>query len=101
MFVIAYIIEGLATVLGLGLMIYYYLLLARVLISWVNPDPYNQIVIFLRQMTDPILEPLQRVFLPLTMKIHVDLSPIIAFFIIAFLQKSLVGILFHIAYMLK
>ncbi|MFH1062954.1 MAG: YggT family protein [Candidatus Omnitrophota bacterium] len=101
MFIIAYIIEGLATVLGLGLTIYYYLLLARVLISWVNPDPYNKIVAFLRQMTDPILEPLQRAFLPLTMQIHVDLSPIIAFFIIVFLQKSLVGILFHIAYTLK
>ncbi len=101
MFIIAYILEGLATVLGLALGIYYYLLLARVLISWVNPDPYNQIVVFLRQMTDPILEPLRRIFLPLTMQIRVDLSPIIAFFIIVFLQKSLVGMLFHIAYMLK
>jgi YggT family protein len=101
MFIIAYIIEGFATVLSLGLTIYYYLLLARVLMSWVNPDPYNQIVVFLRQVTDPILEPLRQIFLPLTMQIRVDLSPIIAFFIIVFLQKSLVGILFHIADMLK
>jgi YggT family protein len=101
MFIIAYILEGLATVLGLCLTIYYYLLLARVLISWVNPDPYNKIVVFLRTMTDPVLEPLRRVFLPLTMQIRVDISPIIAFFIIIFLQRSLVGMLFHIAYMLK
>ena len=101
MFVIAYILEGLATVLGLGLTIMYWLILVRALISWVNPDPYNPIVQFLRRATDPVLEPLRRLMMPLTMQIHIDLSPLLAFFIIVFLQRSLVGILFHIAYMLK
>lgn len=101
MFIIAYIIEGLATVLGLALTIMYWLILIRALISWVSPDPYNPIVQFLHRATDPLLEPLRYLLMPLTMQIRIDLSPLLAFFLIVFLQRSLVGVLFHIAYLLK
>jgi len=101
MFVIGYIVEGFATVLGLGLTVFYWMLLIRVLISWVNPDPYNPIVRGLRRATDPVLEPMRRALMPLTMQIGIDLSPLFAFFLIVFLQRSLVGILFHIADILK
>ncbi|MDD5745808.1 MAG: YggT family protein [Candidatus Omnitrophica bacterium] len=101
MFVIAYILEGLAVVVQIGLTIVYWLIVVRALISWVNPDPYNPIVQFLRQTTDPILEPLRRIIMPLTMMIHVDLSPLFAFFIIVFLQQSLVGIIYHVAGMFR
>ena len=101
MFIIAYIIEGFATVLGLALTIMYWLILIRALISWVSPDPYNPIVQFLHKTTDPLLEPLRYLLMPLTMQIRIDLSPLLAFFLIVFLQKSLVGVLFHIAYLLK
>ena len=101
MFVLAYIIDGFAAVLGLVLTILYWLILIRVLISWVSPNPYNPIVQFLHRATDPILEPLRHLLMPLTMRIRIDLSPLLAFFIIVFLQRSLVGVLFRIAYMLK
>ena len=101
MFILAYIIEGFATVLGLALTIMYWLILIRALISWVSPDPYNPIVQFLRRTTDPVLEPLRYLLMPLTMRIRIDLSPLLAFFIIVFLQRALVGVLFHIAYLLK
>lgn len=101
MFILAYIIDGLATVLGLVLTIMYWLILIRALISWVSPDPHNPIVQFLHRATDPILEPLRQLLMPLTMRIRIDLSPLLAFFIIVFLQRSLVGVLFRIAYMLK
>ena len=101
MFIIAYIIEGFATVLGLALTIMYWLILIRALISWVSPDPYNPIVQFLHKTTDPLLEPLRYLLMPLTMQIRIDLSPLLAFFLIVFLQRSLVGVLFHIAYLLK
>ncbi|MCG2712695.1 MAG: YggT family protein [Candidatus Omnitrophica bacterium] len=101
MFILAYIIEGFAIVLGLVLTIMYWLILIRALISWVSPAPYNPIVKFLHKATDPVLEPLRHLLMPLTMQIRIDLSPLAAFFIIVFLQRSLVGVLFHIAYMLK
>jgi len=101
MLIFAYIIDGLATVLGLVLTIVYWLLFIRVLISWVNPDPYNPIVQFLHRSTDPILEPVCKMLMPLTYRIHIDLSPLVTFFLIIFLQRSLVGMLFYIARMLK
>lgn len=101
MFILGYILDGLAAVLGLALTILYWLILIRALISWVNPDPYNPIMQFLHRSTDPVLEPLRRMLAPLTHRIYIDLSPLAAFFIIVFLQRSLVGVLFHLARMLK
>ncbi|RKY36593.1 MAG: YggT family protein [Candidatus Omnitrophota bacterium] len=99
--VLAYIIDGLVAVFSIILTILYWLILIRALISWVNPDPYNPIVQFLRRSTDPILEPISKFLMPLTYKIHVDLSPLVAFFIIIFLQKSLIGTLLYLSFRLK
>lgn len=41
--------------------IYTFILIARALLSWVNPDPYNKIVQFLYQITEPVLAPVRRV----------------------------------------
>ncbi len=101
MFIIAYILEGLAVVVNLGLTILYWLVLIQALISWVNPDPFNPIVQFLRRVTEPFLEPARKVMLPVTMRIGIDFSPLVVFFVIIFLQKSLVQVLFHAALMLK
>ena len=101
MFIIAYTIKGFATVLGWALTIMYWLILIRALISWFSPDPYNPLVQFLHRATDPLLEPLRNLLMPVTMQIRIDLSPLLAFFLIVFLQRSLVGVLFHIAYMLQ
>ncbi len=69
-----------------------WIILARVLISWlpmfgVRLDSYNPIIRFVYQLTDPILVPLQR-FSRVGM---MDLSPIIAFFLVGFIQRLLVG----------
>lgn len=60
--------------------LYELILLARVLISWVNPDPYNPIVQFLRTVTDPVLVPLRRIIPPIGGTL--DLSPMIAILLI-------------------
>ncbi|VAX37624.1 Cell division integral membrane protein, YggT and half-length relatives [hydrothermal vent metagenome] len=87
MFVFGNLFFALANVIGAILSIAYWLILIRALISWVNPDPYNGIVQFLYKMTEPILQPIRR-FLP---QMGVDISPIIAFLAIIFLQSFLVS----------
>ena len=54
------LLVGLAAVLRLFLSIYWWILLARAVISWVNADPRNPIVSFLHQVTDPALRVLRR-----------------------------------------
>ena len=43
--------------------VYMWVVIIRVVISWINPDPYNPIVQFLRSVTDPALDGLRR-FVP-------------------------------------
>ena len=65
------------------LTIYKYILIATVLISWVNPDPYNPIVNFLYRVTEPLLNRIRRHMPALG---PVDLSPLVAFAAIYVLQ---------------
>ena len=44
-----------ATILDLALTIYMWLIIARALLTWVNPDPFNPIVQFLYKVTEPVL----------------------------------------------
>ena len=83
------IIMGLAQVLDIVLGAYKWIIIIRALLSWVNPDPYNPIVQFLTQITEPVLRPLRKL-LP-TWKMGIDLSPLIAILAIIFLEYALVG----------
>jgi len=93
MFVLANFVDALASIVNILLTIMYWLILIRALISWVNPDPFNPVVQFFMRTTDPVLEPVRRLLPPLP----VDISPIIVFFIIIFLQKFLVSSLYDLA----
>jgi YggT family protein len=70
------LVDGLLT-------IYKYVLLASVIISWVNADPYNPIVNFIYRITEPLLTRIRR-HMPNTGML--DLSPLVAFALIYVLQ---------------
>ncbi len=75
---------------------YMWIVIIRALISWVNPDPWNPIVRFLVQVTEPVLRPIRR-RLPMT---AIDVSPIIVILAIMILQRFLVRVLVEAAYRL-
>ncbi|MFZ3063989.1 MAG: YggT family protein [Nitrospirota bacterium] len=99
MFILANFISALAKILDYGLTIYMYIIIARAVISWVNPDPYNPIVQFLYRITEPVLTPIRRL-VPIY-KIGVDISPIIVIMAIFFLQNFLVISLLQLANSLR
>jgi YggT family protein len=68
----------------------YLAILARVLFSWIRPDPYNPLVRFVVQITDPILRPLQRYIPPIGM---LDISPLIALLLISIIERVLLSVL--------
>lgn len=98
MFVLANLIDASATVIYYLLTIYMWVIIIRSLISWVNPDPYNPIVRFLYQATEPVLYPIRR---RLPFMGGIDLSPIIVLLIIIFLQVFLVKTLNELAVRLR
>ena len=94
MFVAGNILEGAAHVIDWVLTLYMWIIIARALISWVNPDPWNPIVQFLDRVTEPVLYPIRR---RLGWGMGLDISPIIVILIIIFLQYALVRSLFEVA----
>lgn len=66
--------SSLYQVVSLGFQVYIFIVVARALISWVGPDPYNPIVRFLYRATDPVLDRMHR-FLPLQFG-GIDLTPV-------------------------
>jgi YggT family protein len=66
--------------------LYSFVIIASALMSWVNPDPRNQIVIFLRRVTEPVLEPVRRM-LPPWKTGGLDLSPMIVLIAIQFVER--------------
>jgi YggT family protein len=95
MVVIANLLNALATVLDLVLWAYVWVLVARALVSWVNPDPYNPIVQALYKLTEPVLYPIRRMMGGYGLGI--DFSPMVVILIIYFLQIFLIRTLHDIA----
>ena len=87
---------AIAHILEIALTIFYWLILIRALISWVNPDPYNPVVQFLEKSTEWVLSPIRKM-IPYNLRMGIDLSPLIAFFMIMFLKSFLVKTLADIA----
>ncbi|HLB24700.1 MAG TPA: YggT family protein [Nitrospirota bacterium] len=89
MFVLSNLLTAIAAVLDIILTAYMWLVIARAIISWVNPDPYNFIVRFLYAATEPVLRPIRR-RLP---AMGIDLSPLLVIAAIYFVRIFLVGTL--------
>ena len=70
--------------------IYILILIARVLMSWFQPDPYNPLVRFICQITDPFLDAVRRAC-PFLVMGGLDLSPIAAIFLLEISRRVLLG----------
>ncbi len=99
MFVLSNLIKAVAQVGDMALSFLWVVLLIRCVISWFSPDPYNKLVQLLYKITDPILNPIRRI-VPMY-NLGIDLSPIIAFFMIVFLRSFLIRSLFDLAHSLR
>lgn len=97
MFIFGELFKSLAFLVNGVCQLLYWLLFARIIVSWLPVDPYHTIVQFLVQVTDPILAPFRRFPLQIGM---LDLTPLLAFMALYFLNNVLVRILLTMAYQL-
>lgn len=98
MMILRELILAVAHLVDLVIGIYIFIVIARALISWVNPDPYNPIVRFLHSATDPVFYRIRR-WLPLHFG-GFDFTPIALLLALSFVQRVLKAILVQIAYTL-
>ena len=97
MFVPGYFLLALATVIDWGLLIFMWIIIARAILSWVSPDPYNPIVRFIYNATEPVLIRIRSI-VP-TIFGGLDLAPIYIIAAVMFLRIFLVNNLIRIAQM--
>jgi YggT family protein len=95
MYILGYFLMAVAKVFDFVLLFFMWVVVARAILSWVSPDPFNPIVRFIHTVTEPVLYPI-RTKLP----IHfggLDLSPIVVFLAIIFLRTFLVSTLIRMS----
>ena len=89
MFIIGNFLKAVAIVLNYVLTVYMWIVVARAVLSWVNPDPYNPIVRFIHNATEPVLYRV-RTKIPVIFG-GIDFSPIVVILGVIFLQNFVVN----------
>ena len=95
MFIVAELLKSIALLVSIIFNILYFILVIRIIISWVGADPYNEIVRIVYKITDPLLAPFRA--LPLKLG-AIDFSPIVAFLVLSVVKSFVVNIIYQIAY---
>ena len=95
MFILGYLLLAAAKVLSIVLNLFMWIVIARAILSWVSPDPYNPIVRFINNITEPVLYRI-RMFIPVSFG-GIDFSPVIVILGVVFLNTFLVNSLSRIA----
>jgi YggT family protein len=85
-----------ATIVSVLFQVYEFLLLIRVLLSWINIDPRrpaidHPLVQILVRITDPVLAPLRRLIPPIGGT--VDISPVVALIVLEVVRRIIVSVL--------
>ena len=89
------LLAAIAKVLDVVLVMFMWVVIARAILSWVSPDPYNPIVRFIHNITEPVLYQIRK-RLPLNFG-GIDFSPILVLLAIIFLRQFVVQSLFDLA----
>ncbi len=88
MYIAGYFLMAVANVLNFVLFAFMWIVIARAILSWVNPDPYNPIVRFIHNVTEPVLYQI-RTKIPINFG-GIDLSPILVILVVYFLRDFVV-----------
>ena len=64
-----------------------WLIIARVLLSWIRHDPYHPVIRFIYEITEPVLKPFRRL-IPPRPGMPIDWSPIIAILVLQFIERA-------------
>jgi len=95
MFILGQLFSSLAILFSMFFKVLYFLLVIRIILSWFQVSSFSEPASIIYRITDPLLLPFRKLPLQIGM---VDFSPIIAFFVLSFLDHFFVGIFRQLAY---
>ncbi|AEF95126.1 protein of unknown function YGGT [Desulfotomaculum nigrificans CO-1-SRB] len=81
--------DNLVSFINVAFWVYEMMLFVRILLSWFRPNPYNPVVKFLYETTDPYLNIFRRLIPPIGM---VDISPIAALYVLHLIRQLILGL---------
>jgi len=90
------LLSAVAEVINLVFQIYIFIVIARAIISWVSPDPYNPIVRFLHNATEPVLYRMRRL-IPMQFG-GIDFSPFVLLIGLSLLRRMLLELIQQLAF---
>jgi len=97
MYILGYLLQAVAGVLHMLFTVATIVIIARAVLSWVSPDPYNPIVRLINQLSEPLIDPV-RSRLPYFSGI--DFSPMVVLLAIYFADGFMVPTLERVAFTL-
>ncbi len=74
------------------------MIFTRVIMSWINIDPYSQFASFVYRVTEPVLEPVRELMNKIINTGSIDFSPIVALFLIQFIHRTLIRLLIGVGF---
>jgi len=89
MYIVGYFLMAVANILNFVLLFFMWIVIARAILSWVNPDPYNPIVRFIHNVTELVLYQVRKK-IPINFG-GIDFSPIIVILVVYFLRDFVVN----------
>jgi YggT family protein len=69
------------------------LIIARALMSWVNPSAHNPLVRWVHRLTEPLLAPIQSI---LPTPGGIDFSPLAVLLLIQLLERLIVNLIYNV-----
>jgi len=103
MLIIGNLITAVAKILEIGVTLYYWLLIIRVVLSWIPVNPRNELVGLLYNLTDPLLDAFRR-YIPALRRtgnsVGIDFTPLVAILVLYFVEIFLIESLFDLGHTL-
>lgn len=96
MFVFTNIIDAVAVILSMLISAYILVIVVACVVSWFNVNPWHPAVRVLRQLTEPVFDIVRRK-IPFSRVGNVDLSPLIVFIALEFIDLVVVRSLRQLA----
>lgn len=95
MHLLGLLLLSIAKVLRLLINLYTLIVAFAVILSWVNPDPYNPLVRFLYQITAPVFRLVRRLIPRSLFRTGFDFTPILVFLLLIVIDTTVIGLLFE------
>ncbi len=85
----------LAKILNVAFTVYFWVIFARALFSWIRPNPYNPVIRLVYRLVDPVTNRIRRM-LPTRLGM-VDFAPFLLMIAVIFIQELITRLLLQLA----